>query len=617
MEPQVENQTGQAVTDARWILSILTGLGVNDFVYCPGSRCAPFAYALAEMETTQPGVRVHTKIDERSAAFYALGLSRGNSSLTGTPTPVALIMTSGTAVGHALPAVMEAHHSGIPLVVVSADRPWEMREVGASQTSRQTGIFANFVRRTLDLPAGLNLPTLLPVKTADPELAHYRAQEALQTSGVRQLRNQLRHLAHAWQTTHANPGPVHLNVGLRDPLTPQIAGDPLAWQEIQYQLSDDSYLYATPETPATDTAAYISADAPTILVVGADAPALPTATLPAETQPTETQPTETLPAEVWRYWANQGYVIIAEPGSTAFSQGVAQPYQQQLVNQLGAEAEQIIVFGRPTLSRPLTRLVNSPDHDVIIVSAHADYPDLTANAALVLPRLEQLPEQGERGKTYATKWAEAVEKLHAHYQQQPLPDGLTAAKITWDTLGENTLVAGASNAIRYLDLIADNRQPHGRIYTNRGQAGIDGTIAFARGLHFARHADGAERTRVLLGDLTFLHDASSLLNAVGEPAPNLDIIVLDDQGGRIFASLEHGETQYADLYERFFGMGQTVDYQALATAYGWKYQLVAGLQTPQAQQELTTALTTPTTGGRIIHITCDHTQIREQIKVLF
>lgn len=605
MNPEKVGEQLQAVTTARWILTILRGLGVTDFVYCPGSRCAPFAYALTEMEEAGQSVRIHTKIDERSAAFYALGLSRGTTGYTSLPAPVALIMTSGTAVGHALPAVMEAHHSNLPLIVVSADRPWEMREVGASQTSRQAGIFANFVRRTLELPADLHLPNLQSVETNDPEIAHFRAQEALQTKGVRQLRNQLRHLAYAWQANNPQRGPVHLNVGLRDPLVPNSMGDQIAWSEVQYALHDDAGLYAqtvSRKNPVDDeTLHYFLEDSPSIIVVGASAPEIPTAT--------------------WHKWAENGYIILAEPGTKPFSLGIATPYQQQLVTQLGVEAEQVIVLGQPTLSRPLLKLVNSPEHEVIIISDQPDYPDLSANACLILPTLTELPKQAERGREFAGKWAKAARELEASYKHLELPDGIIATRITWDTLGENDLIVGASNPVRYLDLIADTRTPHGQVYTNRGQAGIDGTIAFARGLYANRyeHSEGAtlERMRVLLGDLTFLHDASSLLNGSGEIVPNLDIIVLDDQGGRIFASLEHGEAASPELYERFFAMGQAVDYQALAAAYGWEYQLITGLQTPEKQAELTRILTVPARGGRIIHIRCDHTQIRAQIKSLF
>src|SRR5690606_3596388 len=124
---------------AREMITALAALGVEDFVLCPGSRSGPLAHALAEAGGAHPPlgaprVNVHVRIDERSAAFLALGLARGRAA-TGAPSPVVVITTSGTAVGNLLPAVMEAHHSGVPLLLLTADRPGELRGVGANQTT--------------------------------------------------------------------------------------------------------------------------------------------------------------------------------------------------------------------------------------------------------------------------------------------------------------------------------------------------------------------------------------------------------------------------------------------------------------------------------------------------
>ncbi|MDO5367624.1 thiamine pyrophosphate-binding protein, partial [Kocuria sp.] len=167
-------------------LSALARAGMEHMVVAPGSRSAPVAYAAAAAQESG-ALRVHVRIDERAAAFTALGISRS------TGRPAAVLTTSGTAVGNLLPAVMEASHSGVPLVALTADRPPELRGTGANQTTFQPGVFEAFVRAQVDLV---------------PD-DHNPAAETLD-----------RALAAAGGSRTTAPGPVHLNLGLRDPLYP-------------------------------------------------------------------------------------------------------------------------------------------------------------------------------------------------------------------------------------------------------------------------------------------------------------------------------------------------------------------------------------------------------------
>ncbi|MGL4178247.1 MAG: 2-succinyl-5-enolpyruvyl-6-hydroxy-3-cyclohexene-1-carboxylic-acid synthase, partial [Dermatophilaceae bacterium] len=174
--------------------------GVREVVLCPGSRSAPLAYAVLEAERAGR-LRLHVRVDERSAGFLALGLAKGflgQDGLAGPPT--AVVTTSGTAVANLHPAVLEAHHAGVPLVVVSADRPHELRGTGANQTTTQPGLFGRATRFDADLPA----PDCRP------------GQQASWRSTV------CRALAAASGVTGADPGPVHLNIALREPLVPDI-----------------------------------------------------------------------------------------------------------------------------------------------------------------------------------------------------------------------------------------------------------------------------------------------------------------------------------------------------------------------------------------------------------
>src|SRR5699024_5248218 len=159
----------------------------------PGSRSAPLVYALASAEAGER-IRAHVRIDERAAAFTALGISRHDPAH-----PAAVVTTSGTATAHLHAAVMEAHHARIPLLVLTADRPAELREVGASQPTRQAGMFRSLVRLAVDLPA----------PTAD-EATALELRTIVSTAA--------RALAAA---TGEHPGPVHLNLSFRDPLVPR------------------------------------------------------------------------------------------------------------------------------------------------------------------------------------------------------------------------------------------------------------------------------------------------------------------------------------------------------------------------------------------------------------
>ncbi|EMY33002.1 2-succinyl-6-hydroxy-2,4-cyclohexadiene-1-carboxylate synthase, partial [Arthrobacter crystallopoietes BAB-32] len=198
------------------VSALLEG-GVRDVVIAPGSRSAPLAYALAEAES-RGELRLHVRIDERAAGFTALGLSLGSLR------PVPVVTTSGTAVGELLPAVMEANHAGVELVVLSADRPEELRGTGANQTTVQPGIFGGQVRYAVDVPAGED--------PAEPIAAGLLAAKGIPlpaagpADGIQSLAATPSREAAAPAT---NPdyhqgavGPVHINLGLRDPLVPLI-----------------------------------------------------------------------------------------------------------------------------------------------------------------------------------------------------------------------------------------------------------------------------------------------------------------------------------------------------------------------------------------------------------
>ena len=562
-----------SVDTARAILSALDDLGLTHVLYCPGSRSAPFAYAL---EAGVFGGDARPVLDERSAGFAAVGLAR-------TGALPAIIVTSGTAVAELTPAVLEASHARLPLIVLSADRPGELRGVGASQTTDQARLFAAHARACVELEPQEPSPSLIG------QVSRAFAAATGAPTGV--------------------PGPVQINVAFRDPLTPQ-----------------------SPASRASATPASSSMNGP------GDA-GLPGDEAPASfvPRPTRVQPTNAAP-ERWEdvvgaaraglivagegasplaaQWSRaSGFPLLAEPASGAWAGGGVTPYEQAIVSSpLSGEVDTVVVTGRPTLSRPIHSLLARPDVRVVVVDAHAHWVDISGNASVVVAALA-----APLRPTCGAEWAA---RMHAAADEAGLRiDALLAAGSGRTMLSlaravasatRGPLVLGASNPVRAFDLAVESLA--GRpVFSNRGQAGIDGTIATAVGIAAglggariatpdrageprddARGRAQASRVTAVMGDLTLCHDASSLALAAATGA-ELDIIVADDEGGGIFATLEHGNAATPEAYDRWFGVAQSVNYEALAAAYG------VGFVRATHPRELASILAAPAAGPRLIH----------------
>ncbi|MDO5729368.1 MAG: 2-succinyl-5-enolpyruvyl-6-hydroxy-3-cyclohexene-1-carboxylic-acid synthase [Actinomycetaceae bacterium] len=544
-----DDNAAAACMNAAWLMAALESSGVKDVVISPGSRNAPILYAVAAMEN-EGRIRAHPHFDERGAAFFALGIIRA------TGRPVALVTTSGSAPAHAYPAIVEAAHAKLPIVMVSADRPFEMRQVGASQTTRQVGMFANHIVDSLDIPASIGLS----------------ANSRTLNGPARAVVNRVRRLIARARGVFGAAGPVHVNIGFCDPLTPpaQFAVPALPPSPIEVRSCRAQRAWEE----AVDTRLR------TVIVAGADGG-----------------------IDAQRAAVAAGVPLVAEPSSGVFGLPGFQPYQQAMLRRWGHEIEQAVVFGTPTLSRPVSQLLSREDVRVVVVGQVADYADVAGNAELVVGALT--PARTPHLAEWLAQWEDRVAQLAQFYDAQELPDGIRVAQTVWNLHAESDdlLVLGASNAIRYVDLIGAMPTAMPRVYASRGQAGIDGTIAFSAGL-----ARGSGKpVRALVGDLTFLHDANSLTLAHDSA---VDIVVLDDGGGRIFQSLEHGEAASPATYERFFAVGQEVDYRALASAYGVEYVRVD----PRGDHS---ALDVMPDRTRIVHVPCDHTSIRTKLAALF
>ena len=531
-----------SVDTACAILSSLDALGVTHVLYCPGSRSAPFAYAL---EAGSFGGDARPVLDERGAGFAAVGLARAGAL-------PAIVVTSGTAVAELAPAVLEASHARLPLLVLSADRPGELRGVGASQATHQSGFFGTHVRASLDLEP----------QEASPSLVGHLTRAVAAACGA----------------PSGTPGPVQINVAFRDPLTP-VSCSPGDEAGASFAPRPTRVIAASPVPARWEDV--VGPAAAGLIVVGEGAS--PRA----------------------REWSEaSGFPLLAEPASGAWKDGGVVPFEQSLVcSSLGREVDAVVVTGRPTLSRPIQTLLARPDVRVVVVDPHAPWVDISGNASVVVADLEPAREpiraaQAEWAARVREAARDAGERIESLLDSGSGRTMLDLARIVAPSTS-GPLVLGASNPVRAFDLAVPSLE--GRVvHSNRGQAGIDGTIATAVGIclgsGYADEASAAsdERVTAVMGDLTACHDASSLALAASTGA-HLDIVVADDHGGGIFATLEHGRATSPEAYDRWFGLAQSVDYEALAAAYGVAFARAG------EPRELEDLLDRSVRGPRLIH----------------
>ena len=558
--------------------------GVRDVVLAPGSRSAPLALTL-DAADRDGDLRLHVRVDERSAAFLALGLA------TGSRRPVAVVTTSGTAVGNLLPAVMEAHHTGRRLVVVSADRPDRLRGTGANQTTEQAGIFGTFAP-CHDLTAD----------TADAELGTLVAQ-ACSRRGPTQINVQL-----DGDLLPRDPDPDtwwHRPEPAEDRNDPAAAGR--AGREETLGRIDPATVGGTPrvDPPGLEPSVSIPTDGEllplgprTVVVAGDDAG--PAARLLAE-------------AANWP--------LVAEPTSGArIGRQAMRTGRLLLTTDLRGDIDRVVVVGHPTLSRPVTNLVSDPGVEVLSVRGRdgvATDPGRVARVLDVVPRVG-----GPDDASWFDAWHDADGRLSALVDAGlAAPEGdpsrapglhagispLAVAAVVADAVrADTTLVVGSSNPVRDLDVMARPWPPleHRFVVGNRGLAGIDGMVSTAVGIALGRPR--AARTIAYLGDVTFLHDTNGLLMGRGERRPDLTIVVLNDDGGAIFSSLEQGDRRYASAFERVFATPHGTDLEALCAAHHTAYERVDDLD------RLCGALAESSSGTRVLEVRVSRADRREE-----
>ena len=575
--PALENP---ATLLARAVVASLVEAGVKRVVISPGSRNAPLTYALAD--AAQAGyLQLRVVVDERSAAFVALGASRSDWLHEGLARPAVAVMTSGSAVANAHPAVVEADAAGVPLIILSADRPHALVNTGASQTTVQTGIFGAATRYQADLG---------------------------DTNASGAVANQVRRaVAAASGRLSLDPGPVHLNVRLAPPLAPDAP-----WQ-VPHLEPKTHWLRARKPLEEQLNGVTVSQVG---CRLGLD-PARRGVIVVGDNDDAELAHYAAALAHAW------GWPLLAEPTSLVRTDANAVAAYSALLAggdgsvggdgaQLSQEIEQLLVVGRPTLTRPIGALLAREDIYQVVLTNRARWSDVSGCAAYVTTLEQALSSlntpdvsagAGAGGDASASAAAGAgagVGKnapsllwlqrwLQAGQQQLNATSVTKAAQMaltTWQATSQYeshsqstaihsdglessvTLMAASSMTIRYLDA----RLPAGKqlkkmpgpVVANRGLAGIDGTISTAVGLAWA----SGQPVRVIIGDLAAAHDLTGLVKAVTETEVDLQIIVLDDHGGKIFSGLEYGASELSNYFLRFFTTAQQVDFAQAAAAFG-------------------------------------------------
>lgn len=548
--PSADAAESPAGAAAAALLEGLVRAGVTDVVLSPGSRSQGLALAAAAFARAGR-LALHVRIDERVAGFTALGLAVESGR------PVAVVCTSGTAVANLHPAVLEAHHAGVPLIVLTADRPAELRGIGANQTTVQPGIFGELVRADWDVAA--------PVGAAG------------ETDDARELG--------ALAVRASAEGPVHLNLAYREPLSGPVS------------VPDDLVAGPVPDRPAAaePTVIDLHLDDATVVIAGHGAGAR----------------AEQLAAAL-------GAPLVAEVSSGArFGRHAVVAYRDVLRGPHGEAVGRAIVLGHPTLSREVPQLLERADVDVIVVRTPGveDY-----NPGRRARIVDDVRVVGTPDPAVVRRWvggwvsmSRAV--LESQAPDDPAPDlslavsddrGVRAAfakaelavlrapidrrmlaKALWaSTWPHDRLVLAASRLIRVADAIVPGKAI--TVHANRGLAGIDGTVSTATGIALAaaRAGQAPGTTRVLAGDLALLHDAGALLVPLPEGL-RLHVFVGNDGGGTIFDDLEVAATAHPDDFATVMRTPHRADLAALAAAGGWAYRRAT------TRADLDDALTAP------------------------
>ncbi len=524
------------------LVASLFQAGLKDVVVSPGSRSTPLAYAFAHTKEFQ----MYRQVDERSAAFLALGLAKASMR------PVVLVCTSGTAAANYFPAIVEAKLSRVPLIVLTADRPHELREVGAPQAIAQPNLYGNQVKWAVDFPIPEEFPTTLPFIE--------------------------RHIARAVSIAKTTPaGPVHVNVPIREPLLidfqeqlPKVTFTESIMQEIRPSEHAMNVFETTIENAKKG-----------ILIVGEMA------------QNTDLE-------SVWHFIRHLKWPVLVESLSHLRSNVpndcadyIIDQYDALLKNESFkkvAEFDTVIRLGAQPVSKPLMQFLNYiKPRNYLVVDEDAMFRDSLAITthhiqATIGNWLNDVTITTENtDQAYVQAWIESNQIATNHvrtYMEQATDEGALSAVLFEHLPDCSNLFASSSMPIRDVDTFFTKTAKDIRIYANRGANGIDGVVSTAIGTQLATKRD----TYLLIGDLAFLHDSNGLL-ATRYQECEVTIVVMNNDGGGIFSYLSQSTVE--EHYEELFGTPSGLQFADLAKMYNAQYAAV------HTKEELSQVLDAP------------------------
>lgn len=498
--------------------------GVKDVVICPGSRSTPLAYGFAKSE----GFEFYRQIDERSAAFFALGIAKAKKS------PVVLLCTSGTAAANFFPAIVEAYYARIPLLVITADRPHELREVGAPQAIDQIHLFGKHVKWTVDFP----------IPEANEESLPFIE----------------RHIQRAITTSKAFPmGPVHINVPFREPL--------LINMEQQQPLTQISQSEVGQLVPSQQFISWykeqLLKEDKGLFIVGDSLPS-----------------TEGF----WEFARTVQWPVLADPLSNLRS-SVPEDCMHLCIDQYDAllkdnsfkkyAAPNIVIrFGAQPVSKPLTQFLKGCKPNVFIAvdesSVFRDSLHIVTQHVQVSAATLWIPIEEKQASSYLKDWSKANDIATKHvqaYLETEEDEGALAATLFEALSDGDFLFASSSMPIRDVDTFYNKTTKDIQIYANRGTNGIDGVVSTALGVYAATKRPGY----LLIGDLAFLHDVNGLIVSRFQKT-DLTVVVMNNDGGGIFSYLPQStETNY---FEHLFGTPTGLKFSHIAAMYDAQYDAV-------------------------------------------
>ncbi|WP_188206559.1 2-succinyl-5-enolpyruvyl-6-hydroxy-3-cyclohexene-1-carboxylic-acid synthase [Alkalibacillus aidingensis] len=527
--------------------------GMEDIVISPGSRSTPLAMLVAE----HPHLNDWLHFDERSAAFFALGIAKAKQK------PVALVCTSGTAAANYYPAIVEAYYSRVPLVVLTADRPHELRDNGAPQAIDQIKMYGEYTKQFYEMA--------LP-ESSDMMLAYARRQ----ASRAYEIANK------------PNQGVVQVNFPFRDPLIPDLnLTDLWGKSETPHIQSVSGFELVTPDQ-LEEVFSILKGKERGLIVCGE----------------LTTQEESDAVLALAKAWKVPLLTDVLSHGRQSYDTNpyVISTYDALLKNQAFANSYKpdfIIRFGSMPVSKPyLQWLTNNPPELHIVVDQQTGYREPTGmettfiysdTASLIKEMLKKEPPV--INQAWTEEWLtldHGIKELLTNYSSEELTEGSTVSVISRNLPGEQTIFVGNSMPIRDMDTFFLPCNKAVRIRANRGVNGIDGIISSAFGV-----AASGEEVTLLIGDLSFLHDYTALL--IGQKnGLSIRIIVINNNGGGIFSFLPQHE--YGKHFEYLFGTPYDPPIKEMVEALGYHYQQVT------TQNELKEIAKKPVDGLEIIEV---------------